>query len=226
MAPIMTERPEFPSVSSASEILCEDGAYIVPKQPPSPGPMASVPSSMSSLSLCESPGPVATPATTATTSILATMETFVRVIDEMHDTILIPSKLRDMELGVCNSSSGSSSSVMALVPQQQGGAAQPPPDLLAYYNTLSAIKTELVNGQSSEDDSDSDSDCDSDSGKGAGEEKEPAFQAAAAFRHHLQGLFGVLQQLTGTAKLLTTRYQEEIGEAGAGPATPLAAFTL
>lgn len=37
-------------------------------------------------------------------------------------------------------------------------------------------------------------------------------EAALLFRHHLQGLYGVLKHLTNNAQHVTNKYQEEIGE--------------
>ena len=106
----------------------------------------------------------------------------------------------------------------AVVPRHDSD--QPPKDLLAFYHTLNAIKTELVHGPGSDEEENEDEEVPEN-------EQDPSFQAAKAFRHHLQGLFGVLKQLTGSAKLLTSRYQEEIGElASPGVVNGLSTFTL
>ena len=158
----------------------------------------------------------------STTSILATMNSFVKAVNEMDETILIPSKLQDMEAGSLSKDGGDTST--ALVSRsdfnnKDGDGMSP--DMLAYYHTLNAIKTELVHGPNTDDE-------DEDDEMTEQQQQDPSFQASKAFRHHLQGLFGVLKQLTGSAQFLTSRYQEEIGElaSGSGASSGLSTFTL
>ena len=150
----------------------------------------------------------------SSTSILSTMNNFVKAVNEMDDTILIPSRLRDMDTSdtITPNPSGADGD-KALVSTQQNT------DMLAYYHMLNAVKTELVHGPGSGDD---------ESEEMEQEEEDQSSHVAHAFRHHLQGLFSVLKQLTGSAKLLTSKYQEEIGELASSASAPsnLSTFTL
>lgn len=143
----------------------------------------------------------------STKSILTTMNTFVKAVNEMEDTILIPSRLLDM-------APESKEDPKAIVPIESGNGQNN--DLFAFYQMLNAIKQELVQGPTDEGDPD------------APGHDDQSSKVAKAFRHHLQGLFGVLKQLTGSANFITSRYQEEIGElaSGSGATSSLSSFTL
>lgn len=162
-------------------------------------------------------------------SILTTMNTFVKAVNDMDDTILIPSRLLDM---APPHTSDPSSAVMV-------SSAIPGSDLYSFYQMLNAIKHELVagpdmatatSGEEDDDDKDVDDDGSQDSQSLGSQDSQSSgsqdSQVAAAFRHHLQGLFGVLKQLTGTAKYLTTRYQEEIGDMSTPPGKNHSSFML
>ena len=56
------------------------------------------------------------------------------------------------------------------------------------------------------------------------EDEEVADETALLFRHHLQGLYGILKHLTNNAHQVTNKYQEELG--GASNTSQLPSFTL
>ena len=56
------------------------------------------------------------------------------------------------------------------------------------------------------------------------EEDEPANETAVLFRHHLQGLYGILKHLTNNAQTVTNKYQEEMGDSS--KMSQLPSFTL
>lgn len=171
-------------------------------------------------------------------SILSAMDRFVKAVNNMDSTVLVPSKLRDMDL---------SCSKLTKVPV--------PPvlthtDLHSFYLMLNDVKKELLwgpvsqhnvtttltpfNGRSSppelkhmrqpSDDSlgslgstasssasDQDTDSEVDSlmtDKDSVDEH--TSHLATAFRHHLQGLHTILHQLANSADYLSSRYQEDI----------------
>ncbi|XP_064456290.1 mid1-interacting protein 1A-like [Ornithodoros turicata] len=159
-------------------------------------------------------------------SILSAMDRFVKSVNNMDATVLVPSRLRDMDL------------------TDKMGRAPPSnlthTDLYSFYNMLNDVKNELLWGPSTaassavipmpsmmrppakhtrqpSDDSlgstgstsDTDSDVDS-VVTDRGESLEHSLHLAAAFRHHLQGLHAILHQLSDSADYLTCRYQEEV----------------
>ncbi len=60
------------------------------------------------------------------------------------------------------------------------------------------------------------------------DEDELSRQTAAVFRHHLKGLFGILQNLTHTAHNLTAKYQHDLGDCSSSSqnVSKLPSFTL
>ena len=97
-------------------------------------------------------------------------------------------------------------------------------NLYTYYGMLRAIKAELVRGPSEDEDEEGEEGEEGRTGKG--EEDDVAKQTATMFRHHLTGLFGVLRQMTGTAHVLTAKYQSEIGDSSLSSTKNLSHFTL
>ncbi|KOB77584.1 hypothetical protein OBRU01_00840 [Operophtera brumata] len=132
-------------------------------------------------------------------SILNDMEKFVKSVNNMDETVLIPSRLMNIE--------------------QEGDD-----DPFSMFAMLNDLKNELLwSGDSEEqvergrrisDLSDTESDASSaagDSGIEGEDERESAARAAAACRRHLRGLRRSLRQLTAAAAHLTRSYQEEVG---------------
>lgn len=132
-------------------------------------------------------------------SILNDMEKFVKMVNNMGETVLIPSRLMNIE--------------------QEGDD-----DPFSMFAMLNDLKNELLwSGDSEEqvergrrvsDMSDTESDASSaagDSGIEGEDERESAARSAAACRRHLRGLRRSLRQLTAAAAHLTRSYQEEVG---------------
>mgnify|MGYP002717910479 CR=1 FL=1 len=173
-------------------------------------------------------------------SILNAMDRFVRSVNNMDATVLVPSKLRDMDI--------------PSVKSQRIPPALANTDLHSFYLMLNDVRKELlwgpltaasamihVTGRSSPEsnqlkhfrqpsddslrslgstastasssDQDTDSDADSmmtDRDRDRDSIDEHTSHLAAAFRHHLQGLHTILHQLADSADYLSSRYQEEI----------------
>lgn len=127
-------------------------------------------------------------------SLLSAMNRFVTAVNNMDDTVMIPSRLRDLPVDCMHE--GKESNTQAVVPASHA-------DLFTFYSMLKAVKSELVRGPGSESDTD---------GQEEAEDDDLSRQTARMFRHHLKGLFAVLSQLTDTAQKLTKRYQEEVGD--------------
>lgn len=138
-------------------------------------------------------------------SLLTVLNKFVHAVNVMDETVMIPSRLKDMEMesAVKNPEIKEENNNMAIVP-----IINPGTDLYSFYKMLNTIKKELISGKPGEEEqavtsSDSEDDSAEDSSK----------QTAELFRHHLQGLFSVMNQLTNTAKALTDKYESEfVGE--------------
>lgn len=134
-------------------------------------------------------------------SLVNTINKFLGAVSSMDEKVMIPSKLKDMALD--NNSVEEENNNMSLLPVGSQGQ-----DLYSHYVMLNTIKKEIVSGNISESDYIG-SEC-------SGEESddsctENARATAAAFRHHLQGLFGLLHELTHTAKFLGEKYETDIG---------------
>lgn len=165
------------------------------------------------------------------------MDRFIKSVNNVSATVLVPSKLRDMDIPGrkrCRIPA-------ALVHQS---------DLYSFYLMLDEVKKDLLwgpgtgavaaattaapspagrvcklgqhvrqpsdeslPGSSSCSDPDTDSEVDSlltDRDSVATEQEPHTCHLAAAFRHHMQGLHTILHQLADSADYLCLRYQEEI----------------
>ena len=159
-------------------------------------------------------------------SLMTTINKFVQAVDEMQETVMIPSRLKDMSVGSVENtvaklsneqenhessdeSDDSLSSIdgdstngdmVQLALATTGRATDEESHLFNFYKMLGAVKAELSRDPNTtfEDEAGTEPD-------------EQSLQTAAMVRHHLRGLFSVLHQLTDTANALTTRYQEELG---------------
>jgi hypothetical protein len=168
-------------------------------------------------------------------SILSAMDRFVKSVNNMDSTVLVPSKLRDMDIA---------SPKLQRIPPALANT-----DLHSFYLMLNDVRKELLWGpgtgsvatanliplsgrssprelkhirQPSDDSlgslgstasSSSDQDTDSEADSMITDRDsidEHTSHLAAAFRHHLQGLHTILHQLADSADYLSSRYQEEI----------------
>ena len=123
------------------------------------------------------------------------MNRFVHAVNDMDETIMIPSRLRDIPVDGVQQPAKNGTTTQAVVPSQST-------DLYTFYSMLNAVKAELVRGPRSETEEE----------EGEHAQDDLSRQTAEMFRHHLKGLFTVLNQLTDTAQKLTKRYQEEVGD--------------
>lgn len=149
-------------------------------------------------------------------SLLTVLNKFVQAVNIMDETVMIPSRLKDMEIGCMteNPEILEENNNMALM-----NTMRPETDLYSFYKLLNTIKKEIISGNSGEEEksvtsSDSEDDTANDSSK----------KTADLFRHHLQGLFTVMNQLTDTAKVLTDKYESEF--LGDGPSRSITSFAI
>lgn len=172
-------------------------------------------------------------------SILWAMDRFVKSVNAMDALVLLPSKLKDMDMISSSAHNGVSSRASRVPP------ALANTDLHSFFCMLNDVKKELLWGpgtaammipmsgrssprelkhirQPSDDSlgslgstasSSSDQDTDSDADSMMTDRDsidEHTSHLAAAFRHHLSGLHTILHQLADSADYLSSRYQEEI----------------
>jgi len=177
--------------------------------------------------------------TCSSQSILSAMDRFVKAVNNMDSTVLVPSKLRDMDMA---STAPTPNTRLVAIPPTLAKT-----DLHSFYLMLNDVKKELLWGtaaqhnptpvpyserssprdlkhirQPSDDSlgslgstasSSSDQDTDSEADSLMTDRDsidEHTSHLAAAFRHHLQGLHTILQQLADSADYLSSRYQEDI----------------
>lgn len=174
-------------------------------------------------------------------SIMKAMETFVQAVQEMDETILVPSRLMDLEVG-------DSEEAVVLKPKSKTASERESlkcTDLYSLYNMVNCVKNELLWGQNncipeeeepsstvvskvthvrrpsltslassqSLSDTDSETGNENDSGIEGESEVKPDYtqKLEESFRRHLYGLHRSLNQMATAAKYLTTRYQSDIG---------------
>ncbi|XP_033729483.1 mid1-interacting protein 1-like [Pecten maximus] len=141
-------------------------------------------------------------------SLMSALNKFVHAVDSMDDTVMIPNRLKDMEVTASNipvvAEENNNKAMLSTVKQGT--------DLYSFYSLLKTVKTDLTVGthrvrsavlSESEE-----------ALEGENENNhvdESAKKTAAAFQHHLSGIFRLLHQMTDTANYLTNRYESEVG---------------
>lgn len=141
-------------------------------------------------------------------SLLIALKKFVGAVEVMDETVMVPSRLKDMEVSVLNRPVISeSNNNCASLPNVQPGA-----NLYSFYKVLNKLQKEIVSGQPRELDDVDDLDS-TDSSDDNSENSDPSAEKSAAnFKYHLQGLFSSLNQMTDTAKFLTNTYEAGVGQ--------------
>lgn len=144
-------------------------------------------------------------------SLMSVLNNFVAAVDTMDDRVMIPSRLRDMETGSGRPKieTVEENNNMSVLPVSAGRGE----DLYNYYVMLNAVKTELMSGKAISTNAEQEregSEMDSDFSDSDDGVKDTARKTAEAFRHHLQGLFGLLNELTDSAKFLGDVYEDNV----------------
>jgi len=145
-------------------------------------------------------------------SILGIMKNFIDSVNEMDETVLIPSRLMDISMENCESMLDDESRNMSVIPTSTTTSTTTPSSneqvsLHTYYSMLKAVKRELARGPVGESELNEMEDESLDE-----ESARLQAQTARAFREHLRGLFSILSHLTNVSKHLMTIYQEETGD--------------
>jgi len=137
-------------------------------------------------------------------SLLSALNRFVQAVGVMDETVMIPSRLKDMEISMSDQPETNiveENNNMALMPTIKPGT-----DMHCFYKLLLTIKDEIITGNNQTGEEVTED------SEGTEHAKECAKKTAALFRHHLGGLFSVLHQMTETAKYLSNRYETEVGD--------------
>ncbi|XP_059480162.1 mid1-interacting protein 1-B isoform X2 [Neocloeon triangulifer] len=171
-------------------------------------------------------------------SILRAMEKFVKAVNVMDETILVPSRLMDLKISDEITGKDLAKSRRRLAKDLNNT------DLYSVYNMINGVKNELLWGQSASNgpsegpeettqvvkghirrpstvsvastssavsttsDTDSETGIENDIGS---ESEDYAQTVSDKFKHHLHGLFNCLDHMTEAASYLTARYQIDIG---------------
>ncbi|KAF7215500.1 mid1-interacting protein 1A [Nothobranchius furzeri] len=147
-------------------------------------------------------------------SLFNAMNRFIGAVNNMDQTIMVPSLLRDVPLD-------EDKEVASLKSDMDEG------DMYSYYQLLKSIRTDIEWGvrcasvdegrtRSSSSASTSSTASSASSLSFEEEEEEDDEDLEKQFQFHLTGLQGVLSKLTQQANSLTKRYKKEIGIGGWG----------
>ncbi|KAJ8923533.1 hypothetical protein NQ315_010111 [Exocentrus adspersus] len=135
------------------------------------------------------------------------MEKFVKTVNKMDETILVPCRLMDQKVGDEHDP--------ACVQNMKAKTPHTVHELFSHIRRPSTVSVASINSSSS-----TMSDTDSESGSNENDSgiEEPSTQeegkvdrVAHDFRKHLHGLTSSLRQMTEAAQYLTWRYQYDIG---------------
>jgi len=144
-------------------------------------------------------------------SLLTALNRFVKAVENMDDTVMIPCKLRDIPIESLPNILEENNNSKAVIPAHHLNG-----DLYHFYAMLQALRSEIIAGPQSQSEEEV---CDNDeisTDRDQDPIHESARKTASTFRFHLQGLFGLLHQMTETAKFLSSRYETEVTSAQSG----------
>lgn len=144
-------------------------------------------------------------------SLLMAINRFVQAVDTMDDTVMIPCRLRDMQVDTVPAAiEDQNNNTKAVIPAHPLNG-----DLYHFYAMLHALRSEIIAGPANSNEEEV---CDNDENANNHEDAvhESARKTAASFRYHLKGLFGLLHQMTETAKYLSSRYEKDVTSAQSG----------
>merc|ERR1711944_130192 len=135
-------------------------------------------------------------------SLHTTMGKFCRAVDQMDDTILVPTRLMGMaekeelvDLYSLYAMLKSVKTELSVIPQEHQQISKP-----SINRQMSTASAESCSDASM---SDASSDCES-------EIDDTTHNAQKLFRYHLKGLYDVLNDMSNTAEHLTAKYQQEV----------------
>uniref|UniRef100_A0A8D0L431 MID1 interacting protein 1 n=1 Tax=Sphenodon punctatus TaxID=8508 RepID=A0A8D0L431_SPHPU len=154
-------------------------------------------------------------------SLFNAMNRFIGAVNNMDQTVMVPSLLRDLPLLMEELDSGGGCGEREpQLPTSNGGAYCSRRDMYSHYVLLKSIRNDIEWGvlQPASDDPASRKKeklngppSAVDIGRGLPEDVEMEEDLEKQFHYHLSGLHTVLSKLTRKANVLTNRYKQEIG---------------
>ncbi|XP_010897719.1 mid1-interacting protein 1A [Esox lucius] len=145
-------------------------------------------------------------------SLFNSMNRFIGAVNNMDQTVMVPSLLRDVPL---------EEEREVAAPKSSGNSDIEDGDMYSYYQLLKSIRCEIEWGvmRAGEAEKRKESrapisrlDSEEEDSEVSSEEDEDNLQKQ--FQFHMTGLHGVLSKLTQQANTLTKRYKQEIGIGG------------
>lgn len=131
-------------------------------------------------------------------SLFNAMNRFIGAVNNMDQTVMVPSLLRDVPLDDAQAERTAANGT-AFFPQDG--------DMYSSYVLLKSIRNDIEWGVAQGDERRKEKAGDAEATRPEAEEDD----LEKLFRFHLSGLHAVLSKLTRKADTLTTRYKEEIG---------------
>lgn len=151
-------------------------------------------------------------------SLFNAMNRFIGAVNNMDQTVMVPSLLRDVPLLLEELDSGGGGCAEREAPN--GGTYYSHRDMYSHYVLLKSIRNDIEWGvlqQAAEEAAGRKKDKLSggagsvDISRGVAEDGEVEEDLEKQFHYHLSGLHTVLSKLTRKANVLTNRYKQEIG---------------
>uniref|UniRef100_G3NA73 MID1 interacting protein 1b n=1 Tax=Gasterosteus aculeatus TaxID=69293 RepID=G3NA73_GASAC len=136
-------------------------------------------------------------------SLFNAMNRFIGAVNNMDQTVMLPSMLRDVPLEEDRETSSAKSD------EEEG-------DMYSYYQLLKSIRTDIELGVRRKNSCTSTGSTASLSSEEEEDEEEYDEDLQKQVQYHLTGLQGVLSKLTVQANFLTKRYKQEVGIGGWG----------
>ncbi|XP_030642327.1 mid1-interacting protein 1A [Chanos chanos] len=140
-------------------------------------------------------------------SLFTAMNRFIGAVNNMDQTVMVPSLLRDVPLE-------QEKDLHTLSHEPGSYLRDAEADMFSYYTQLKAIRNDIQWGVLRAEEQRRNKEKEVEVPQMEGEEE--AADLEQLFRFHLRGLQGVLSRLTHQANELTDRYKQEIGIAGWG----------
>lgn len=142
-------------------------------------------------------------------SLFNAMNRFIGAVNNMDQTVMVPSLLRDVPLLL-----GELDAAGAVCPEREaapGGAYFSRRDMYSHYVLLKSIRNDIEWGVVQQAAGEEAARKKDKLGGGPAEEAEAEEDLEQQFHYHLSGLHTVLSKLTRKANVLTNRYKQEIG---------------
>ncbi|XP_065600074.1 mid1-interacting protein 1 [Cyrtonyx montezumae] len=142
-------------------------------------------------------------------SLFNAMNRFIGAVNNMDQTVMVPSLLRDVPLLL-----GELDAAGAVCPEREPGPAGAyfsRRDMYSHYVLLKSIRNDIEWGVVQQAAGEEAARKKDKLGGGPAEDDEAEEDLEQQFHYHLSGLHSVLSKLTRKANVLTNRYKQEIG---------------